>query len=111
GGFGDGILLQNWEIQAAGNVLDLTFFWQANKSLDKPYTAFVHVLDDDGNIIAQLDRPPAGYPTDEWRSGEMVVDRLSIPIPEGADYSAIRTGFYYLPTLEPLGQPITLPVP
>jgi hypothetical protein len=74
------------------------------------YTAFVHLLSEDGALVSQLDRQPAGYPTSDWRPGEVVVDTLAVPLPAGlapGDYR-LATGFYDLATLERLGEAATL---
>jgi hypothetical protein len=57
--------------------INLTLFWQAKAIPATDYTVFVHLLDPDGNLIAQFDSPPAGgaYPTSLWDSGEIIVDK------------------------------------
>ncbi|UCC50462.1 MAG: hypothetical protein JSV68_15285, partial [Anaerolineaceae bacterium] len=70
-------------------------------------TAFVHLSGPDGRLVAQLDRPPAGYPTSDWQAGEIVVDQYAVPLLGdlivGEDIS-LSTGFYTLPALEALGE-------
>ena len=88
-----------------GDQLRLTLVWQAEAEMPLAYTAFVHVLDADGQMIAQLDRQPAGYPTTDWRPGEVVVDTYEIALPEGAtlgDYE-IEVGLYLAETGRRLG--------
>lgn len=85
-----------------------TLVWQALRPQDRDLTMFVHVLADDGTLVAQTDRPPAGYPTTEWRPGEIITERVAVTLPAGlppGDY-AVTTGFYYLPTLERVGEAI-----
>jgi hypothetical protein len=74
--------------------------------MERPYTAFVHLLDEHGALVAQLDRPPAGYPTNDWRVGEVVIDQYVVPLPVELPPGVytLATGFYYLPTLERLGE-------
>jgi hypothetical protein len=74
------------------------------------YTAFVHVLDSNGQLVAQRDRPPAGYPTSDWPVGEFVVDRYLVSLPPGLapGIYTLQTGFYYLPTGERVGEPAVL---
>jgi hypothetical protein len=57
-----------------------------------------------------LDRPPAGYPTTDWRVGEVVVDRYVVALPAdmGSGNYRLMTGWYYLPTLERLGEGVEL---
>jgi 4-amino-4-deoxy-L-arabinose transferase-like glycosyltransferase len=92
----------------------VTLVWQPTAVLPTDYTAFVHLLNAEGEIIAQLDRPPAGYPTSDWRPGERVLDRFALSWPQGEGeerVTAVRTGFYDPLTLQPLGEPILLPWP
>jgi hypothetical protein len=94
----------------AGVDLVVTLYWQAQSRLERNYTAFVHVLDGEDRVVAQLDRQPGGYPTGEWRLGEMVVDVYRVPLPStlAPGTYTVQTGFYYLPTLERLDEPATL---
>jgi hypothetical protein len=64
------------------NSLYLTLFWQALRQPDADYTAFVHIRDAAGNVIAQKDQPPAGgsYPTGLWDAGEIIRDEIEIPL-------------------------------
>jgi 4-amino-4-deoxy-L-arabinose transferase-like glycosyltransferase len=56
----------------------ITLYWQALAGdISTGYTVFVHLLADDGRLIAQSDAVPAGgaRPTNEWLAGEYVSDR------------------------------------
>jgi hypothetical protein len=59
-----------------GDALRVALFWRAKESPAQDYTAFVHVLDDDGNLIAQSDHQPVGgaYPVSWWWPGQTVED-------------------------------------
>jgi hypothetical protein len=85
-------------------------FWQASADVDRDYTAYVHLLDDTGQLVAQLDRPPDGYPTTDWRPSEVVMDSYVIALPSDRPpgFYTLTTGFYYLPTLETLGETAVL---
>ena len=75
------------------------------------YTAFIHLLDPgSGDILSQQDRPPAGYPTRDWRPEELVTDHFFVPWPEGGQPAAwqLRTGFYDPLTLQSFGEPLVL---
>jgi uncharacterized membrane protein len=70
--------------QAAPNgAYRVTLVWQARATADRPYTVFVHVVNDQGRIITQADRPPgAGQrPTDGWVGGEYIVDTYELSVP------------------------------
>jgi hypothetical protein len=85
-----------------GGSLALTLYWQAVQRPKRDYTAFIHVLDSGGRIVAQTDgQPVAGtYPTTAWDPGEIVADQhvLQLPpnVPPGR-YQVIA-GMYLLET-------------
>jgi 4-amino-4-deoxy-L-arabinose transferase-like glycosyltransferase len=109
--FGEEIALVGWTAEWEGNQLRLILAWQAEVEMDKDYTAFVHLTDAAGNILGQLDRPPVGYPTSDWQPQEIVVASYVITIPEDVvtgEEVGLSTGFYFLPTLEALGETAAL---
>ena len=80
----------------AGGPVRLTLYWQAQKEMEKAYIVFVHLLDESGRIVAQVDRDPqAGEaPTAGWLAGEVVEDRIEI-LPEGLErVNKIALGLY-----------------
>lgn len=101
------IALHEWSAEQVGESLVVTLVWQAKVAMERSYTAYVHLLSSEGELVAQLDRIPDGYPTSDWQPGEIVIDSYTIPLPPnyqaGAHY--LQTGFYFLPTQERLGQP------
>jgi hypothetical protein len=70
---------------AAGDVLPLTLYWQAQHLLAEPYKVFIHLLDRHGQIVAQRDSEPGGgsQPTTSWRPGELITDNYGVLIPFG----------------------------
>jgi hypothetical protein len=64
----------------------LSLYWQTSAPLDADYTAFVHSLSAEGDLIGQADSPPVSnhYPTTAWRPGEIVQDIR--PVPPGDRY-------------------------
>jgi len=83
-----------------GDILQVTLFWQAAVPLTDRYKVFLHLLDEQGNIVAQRDSEPGGglALTTVWVPGEAVVDNHGILLPLGmADgrYS-LRLGLYEL---------------
>ncbi|MEZ4641265.1 MAG: hypothetical protein R3E31_00735 [Chloroflexota bacterium] len=108
--FADAITLRGWSLAADADTLSVTMGWQAAAAMTADYTAFVHVLDAQGNLVAQLDRQPNGYPTHDWRAGEIVVDRYVVPLPAALPPGAytVETGFYELATLRGLGETAVL---
>lgn len=109
--FGNAISLRGYDVTQEGDTLAVTLHWQANRPITTAYTAFVHTLDQNGNIIAQLDRPPLGYPVSDWRPGETIADTFHIHVEDVTDVFELRTGFYDSADLQPLGTPVQLPLP
>lgn len=88
-------------LEAGQTLVELRLFWLARRASHLPLSVSVHVLDGSGTKVAQHDGTPAegGRPSDEWRPGEVIVDRhlLAIPREPGGPLLA-RVGLY-----EPLG--------
>ncbi|MCA9955333.1 MAG: hypothetical protein KC434_11475, partial [Anaerolineales bacterium] len=110
--FGEEIQLQGYQLSQTNEALDLTLVWEAMANGQTDYIRFVHLIDvaEGGAPLAQNDSPPryGSYPTSQWVSGEVIQDRLSLPltdVPPGSYQLAV--GFYSQPTL---GQFNRLPV-
>jgi 4-amino-4-deoxy-L-arabinose transferase-like glycosyltransferase len=109
--FNGEIKLVGWTAEWKDDLLLVTLAWQAEREMEKDYTAFVHLTDSEGNLIGQIDRPPAGYPTSDWRPGEIVVDYFVLSPPADlapGEEIGMSSGFYYLPTLDALGETAVL---
>ena len=76
-----------------GGALDLTLHWQALAATERPYTIFVHLLDEAGNVIGYGDSEPGGgaYPTTGWFPGEYLADTHTVTVA-----SATPAGTYRL---------------
>jgi hypothetical protein len=82
-----------------GQALELTLYWQALTPPERDYSVYVHLVDDNGLILAQRDSYPAGglEPTGSWLVGPIVQDRHSVQIPVIAPAPAqtrLRIGLY-----------------
>jgi hypothetical protein len=68
-------------VRAGGN-LRVTVYWQAQRDMEESYKVFAHLYDREGSIVAQQDRLPGlgARPTTTWERGEIVADRLLVPI-------------------------------
>lgn len=53
--------------------------WSAEGEATEDYSWFVHLIDSNGNILAQQDRQP-NLPTSVWSPSEPVIDRLFFPL-------------------------------
>lgn len=67
-----------------GAILRVTLLWRALEEAADDYTVFVHLLDDQNQMIAQHDGSPVGgfRPTTTWKPGEAVSDRHGLLIPQ-----------------------------
>ncbi len=92
----NGMVLAGYALEGttlnAGGSLTLQLFWQTERSLDQEYTIFVHLVDRDGRIWSQHDKPPldGDYPTPFWRAGEMVMDTYYLGL------AGVPAGTYWL---------------
>src|SRR5690606_13021717 len=82
------------------------------RPVDRPYTVFLQLLDEQGLVVAGRDNQPYTglYPTSLWSPGEIIVDTFLLPLPEaGLSPGSYRliTGFYEVNTGQRL--PVTLP--
>lgn len=82
--FGDAILLLGYDVVPAHNQLLLHFMWQATQKPAVNWSIFIHLLDQEGHIIAQTDSQPRGglYPTMVWDMDEVVSDSYALALPE-----------------------------
>ena len=81
-----------------GDILQLDLFWHADAPLSERYKVFVHLVDQNGRLVAQTDREPGGgqQPTTNWAANEPIVDRYGVLIPEDTlpgSYT-VEIGFY-----------------
>ncbi len=85
--FGDQIILEGYTLHAdrlsPSEILQLTLFWQAIAPIDKRYKVFLHLLDQDGRLVAQRDSEPGGglNPTTAWQLEESIVDNHGLLVP------------------------------
>ncbi|HEY74244.1 MAG TPA: DUF2142 domain-containing protein [Thermoflexia bacterium] len=89
-----------------GDLLTVTLYWRADALPQGDYTAFVHLLDDAGQLLAQHDGPPryGRYPTPAWHPGDVIPDEHILAIPALAAGQRVRlvAGMYNSDTLERL---------
>lgn len=89
--FGDAITLRGYTLGATrvqpGDVIPLTLFWETAVALDTRYKVFLHLVDANGNLVAQRDSEPGGglVPTTIWQPESVVVDNHGVLVPVGAE--------------------------
>ncbi|HRO89743.1 MAG TPA: hypothetical protein PLC06_04535, partial [Promineifilum sp.] len=101
--FGDQIALLGYtgigETAVPGSKVEFTVYWKALRELEISYQSFVHVLDANGNLVAQSDKlNPGEFPTNRWPLDKYVPDthRIVLPhdLPKG-EYTVV-TGLWVM---------------
>lgn len=97
--FGDAFALRGHEITDNGAKVDVTFYWQATAKPDFDYSAFVHLIDEAGNLVAQKDHAPGqnlNYLPTAWNTGDIIADVRTLALPANLPPSkySIRVGLY-----------------
>lgn len=107
---GEGIKFLGYDLSdrevKAGEVLELTLYWQALGEIERSYTVFVHLLDERNRIWGQKDTIPGGgsMPTTGWVEGEVITDGYELAVHSEAPAGAylIEVGMYLAETGERL---------
>lgn len=88
--FGNAMQLDRFAVAMDGDGVRVRLRWTALDSPPADYTFFIHVMDGDGELVAQHDTQPRlylddemgyDYPTGIWSPGEVVEMELTAPIP------------------------------
>ena len=115
--FGELADLADFKLEPAsprpGEALQVTLFWQPRTETNRSYSVFVHLLDKQGQIVAQHDGIPANgtLPTNIWLSDEIIAEAHTADLcglPAG-QYD-LRVGLYDLTTGQRLPVVSTQPV-
>lgn len=114
--FGSPIVLEAYkhpgEVQAGG-VLPLAIYWRCILPVGPDYTVYVHLIDAEGNKLAQRDIKPleGTRPTPTWQVGELLRDDQDLFIPAEVPPGTYRleVGMYLADTFARLNeQPVYL---
>ena len=102
----DGIRLQGYDLATQSGDLTLRLFWESGDGISKDWITFIHMLDGNGELVAQFDGPPLSglLPTSQWHSDALYIDRREITLPGDlvqGDYH-LRIGLYSFETGERL---------
>ncbi|MEA3309586.1 MAG: hypothetical protein U9Q70_08770 [Chloroflexota bacterium] len=84
--FGEDIQLVGYDAPARaapGDTVLIALYWRARVAIPTDYKVFIHLLGDDGEVLAQDDARPAHwtYPTTEWQPGEYIRDEHLLHLP------------------------------
>ncbi len=92
-----------------GEELRITLYWCPRRALESVYSSYLHLVNKEGQAIAQSDHQPGGvyYPTSLWKEGEIIRDEHTLTIPSIAPLGSYRllAGMY---AREPLGEDLTI---
>jgi 4-amino-4-deoxy-L-arabinose transferase-like glycosyltransferase len=94
--FGDDMIaLRGYEVEQRSGIdsVDVVLYWQALRTPDFNYSAFVHLIDPAGQVIVQDDHAPgeaAGYPPLVWRTDDIVADPHTLFIPPNTPTESLR---------------------
>jgi hypothetical protein len=84
--------------------MDVTLLWQAERPITENYTVFVHLLAENGMLVAQHDGVPlfGTRPTTTWQPGQGYLDLHTLTIPAAADFTTgqLLVGLYHSETIE-----------
>lgn len=94
--FEQGIRLAGYEVNTEGSSVTVTLWWRPEAVPDYDLTVFVHLIDEDGQIIAQSDSRPQGgqFNTLWWRPGDIIPDRHTIETDDFERVAGLRVGMY-----------------
>ncbi len=85
---GETVLLEGADLGGAtyapGDIIPMTLFWNALAAPGARLKVFVHLLAENGVLVAQADAEPLGgfRPTDSWQPGEQLHDRYGVLLPD-----------------------------
>ncbi len=101
--FGGLITLRGYEIDqdavSPGDELAVTLYWEVTAEPPGDYLQFVHLIDEQGLMIAQRDTHPGlgRFPASQWKPGDLFEETIAIRIPEVAYTPAegmLSIGYY-----------------
>jgi hypothetical protein len=82
----------------AGEPLQIKLYWRAERSMAKDYSLFLHLVDGQGQLVAQQDSAPANgnAPTLWWQPGDQLPDEHELVLPAGLPAGAyvLELGVY-----------------
>jgi hypothetical protein len=85
-------------ILAPGSSVTVTLVWRAEAAVPADYTVFVHLIDQDGELMAQNDAPAlnGAYPTSWWAPGDVLRTPYTISAPDDlpAGLYTLHVGMY-----------------
>ena len=113
---GGKIGLEGYAFGRQGDKVDVRLLWLARQPMAESYKVFIHVIDDQGRLLAQVDSRPLNYAdnTNRWLPGQVTYDQFEVPLPAETPSGRyqVRVGLYNeadgqrLPVLDASGQAV-----
>jgi 4-amino-4-deoxy-L-arabinose transferase-like glycosyltransferase len=97
--FGDLFALRAYQVNVGKGTVNVTLDWQALQVPNQNYSVFVHLIDAQGQMVAQQDQAPGSglaYLPLQWSKGDIVADRWQVQLaqPLAAGEYRLRVGIY-----------------
>ena len=71
-----------------GDTINVTLTWHALEQMDRPWTVFIHLVDEDKRIVSERNAQPldGAFPTSSWVGGDWIRDpkQVLITAPPGS---------------------------
>ena len=113
---GGKIGLGGYAFARQGDTVDLRLLWLTRQPMEESYKVFVHVIDDQGKLLTQIDSRPQNYAsnTNRWIPGQVIYDRFQASLPPDTPPGSyqVRVGMYNeadgqrLPVLDAAGNQV-----
>jgi hypothetical protein len=106
--FGDVVKLVGYDVMPSilerGEIVLVSLYWRPLRESDGYGKVFIHLVDEQGHLVAQDDAQPVGnaYPIPVWQPGTIILDEhmleLPVDLPEGT--YTVAVGLYDPHSLE-----------
>jgi hypothetical protein len=113
---GGKIGLEGYAFARQGDAVHVRLLWLARQPMEESYKVFIHVINDQGKLLAQTDSRPQHYAgnTNRWIPGQVTYDQFEVALPADAPPGRyqVRVGLYNeadgqrLPKLDATGKAI-----
>lgn len=76
------LTLRGYDLTQTAESLDVTLYWQAEQTAVRPYTVFTHLLNAQGELVAQQDNWPVNgrWPPTCWQNGDLIPDSYQLSL-------------------------------